>query len=275
MLWGSSRNILTVSCNTTMTPGNYGVWKRTSSSLLHTRSDEFETKNSFGFCWNEGEKTIPKDFHLFFFDVPVWGFYFLLVVLATDMSPNENKRKPLIRSRAWIQTLFVLFFKQKKGWNNRTMHFAFGLFHFSDFPRQKYIVVWGRRRKITDYGQTTCFGGYFLFSFFNAVIVPSWPPSKSLPATPEELSLNGKWRGVIGARTHYQLSAIQESVQIAAEFTLPSVCWSSTCQLCGLSGQILNIPPPASFVSSSEKVPWPQVLKLYSGKSKYMGELAS
>lgn len=140
-------------------------------------------------------RRFPRTFTSFASTCLFWGFYFLLV--ATDMSPNENKRKPLIRSRAWIQTLFCFLFFSNRKRDGITGRCTLRLVCFiSLISLKKYIVVWGRRRKNNWLWSNDVFWGLFsFFSFFNAVIVPSWPPSKSLPATPEELSLNGKWRG--------------------------------------------------------------------------------
>lgn len=59
---------------------------------------------------------------LFFYqvDVPVWGFYFT----GGHRHVAKWKQTKAIDPQSSVNSNSFCFFKQKKGWNNRTMHFG-------------------------------------------------------------------------------------------------------------------------------------------------------
>ena len=122
-------------CRTTrhrrmLTP-QFQLRSRKKDVVIIARPDEFEKKIH---ARNEGEDDSQGLSPLLLPSRRACLRFFFLA--ATDMSPNENKRKPLIRSRAWILTPFFFF----KGRNNRTMHFSFVCF-ISLISLKKYFCL--------------------------------------------------------------------------------------------------------------------------------------
>lgn len=108
---------------------------------------------------------------LFFFQVDGLFEVFILLV-ATDMSPNENKRKPLIRSRAWIQTLFVFSNRKRDGITGRcTLVACVWFVSFLWFPSTKIYCCVRKKKKNNWLWSNDVFWGLFSFFFFSFLML--------------------------------------------------------------------------------------------------------
>lgn len=99
-------------------------------------------------------------------------FEVFILLVATDMSPNENKRKPLIRSRAWIQTLFVFSNRKRDGITGRcTLVACVWFVSFLWFPSTKIYCCVRKKKKNNWLWSNDVFWGLFSFFFFSFLML--------------------------------------------------------------------------------------------------------